>query len=301
MGINPHAPVVVGIDGSDEGACAADYGAWEARRRGTSLSLVYAHHPTPLWGPTNLILDEYAWERDWVRSLLEKTRAEVSETHPDLTVHAAAKTGGAAGVLVRESAEAGLVVVGTRATGGFMGHLAGSVAAQVAAHAQCPVMVIRGVAGRRCDMTAFEGRPVVVGVDGSEGAQHAIDYAVEQAVARDAEVHAVLAWSLFEIHDVGDIIPEDFDFDGEAAKADRLLDEALSGWRDRYPDLVIRHHAVHEVDPVRALLGEDENAGLYVVGSRGAGGFAGLLLGSTVDGLVRSAKAPVAVVHARRA
>lgn len=298
MTVNPHAPVVVGIDGSDEAACAADYGAWEASRRGVGLQLVYVHHPAPLWGPSNLILDEYAWERDWVRSLLEKTTTEVRAAHPDLTVHARARTGGAAGVLVDEAASAGTVVLGTRAAPGLLGHLAGSVAAQVAAHAACPVVIMRGVDGRTCPPATFVGKPVVVGVDGSAPSRHAIEYAVDQAVAREADLHAVLAWSVFTVHDEGGIVADGYDFDEESAKADRLLDEALTGWRDRYPDLRVRRHAVHQIDPVRALLDESEGAGLIVVGSRGIGGFAGLLLGSTVDGLVRQATSPVAVVHA---
>jgi nucleotide-binding universal stress UspA family protein len=289
--------VVVGVDGSDEAACAADYAAWEAGRRGTALEIVYAHHPAPLWGPSNLILDDYAWERDWVRSLLKQTVVDVTAAHPDLIVRASAKRGGAAGVLVDESQSAGLVVVGTRASGGLLGHLAGSVAAQVAAHAAGPVIVMRGVSGRRYDPNSFRGRRVVVGVDGSAEAQVAISYAVEEAVARDAQLHAVMAWSLFDVHDVGGIIPDVYDLDEESAKADRLLDEALTGWLDRYPDLRIIRHVVHDVDPVQTILSFGIDAGLYVVGSRGVGGFAGLLLGSTVDGLVRHANAPVAVVH----
>jgi nucleotide-binding universal stress UspA family protein len=298
MSMNPHAPVVVGIDGSDEAACAADYGAWEAHRRGVQLRLVYAHHPAPLWGPSSFILDEYSWTRDWVRSLLTKSADEVRASHPDVTVHSEAKAGGAAGILVAESANANLIVVGTRATGGVFGHLVGSVAAQVAAHASCPVMVMRGTSGRRCDMTSFTGKPVVIGVDGSQESQSAIPYAVEQAVARDADLHAVLAWSLFDVHDVGEIIPEGYDIGEEEAKADRLLDEALTGWLDRYPDLRVHRHVVHELDPVRAILDESSDAGLIVVGSRGVGGFVGLLLGSTVDSLVRQAPVPVAVIHA---
>jgi nucleotide-binding universal stress UspA family protein len=297
MSTNPQAPVVVGIDGSDEAACAADYGAWEAKRRGVELHLIYVHHPAPLWGPSNLILDEYTWERDWVRSLLQKSIDEVRGGHPDVVVHAAARTGGAAGVLVDESVEAGLIVLGTRSFGGFVGHLAGSVAAQVAAHAACPVVVVRGVPGRRCDMSMFTGKPVVVGVDGSESAERAIEFAVEQAVARDADLYAVLVWSVMDVHDVGDIVPETVDLGEEAAKADRLLDEAVVGWLDRYPDLRIHRHAVHDFDPLKVLLEECKGAGLVVVGSRGVGGFAGLLLGSTVDGLVRHAEVPVAVVH----
>jgi nucleotide-binding universal stress UspA family protein len=210
-------------------------------------------------------------------------------------VHAAERTGGPAGVLVDESTRAALVVVGTRSTGGLLGHLAGSVAAQVAAHASGPVVVVRGVESSR-RLPAFLGQRVVVGVDGSQASRPAIEFAVEQAVARQAELHAVLVWSVIDIHDVGIVVPDSFDFNEEAAKADRLLDEAMTGWLDRYPDLRVHCHAVHDLDPVRALLDQSEGAGLLVVGSRGTGGFADLRLGSTVDGLVRHATTPVAVV-----
>jgi nucleotide-binding universal stress UspA family protein len=92
-------------------------------------------------------------------------------------------------------------------------------------------------------------------------------------------------------HDVGEIIPAGYDIGEQAAKADRLLDEALTGSLDQYPDLRIHRHVVHDIDPVRAILAESIDAGLIVVGSRGLGGFAGLLLGSTVDSLVRQARA----------
>jgi nucleotide-binding universal stress UspA family protein len=297
MNTNQRAPVVAGIDGTDEAACAADYAAWEARRRGVEVQLVYAHPSAPLWGPGMPFLDEYTWERDWVRTLMEKSLHEVRDAHPGLVVHATVRAGGAAGVLVDASARAGMIVVGTQAGGGLIGHLTASVAAQVAAHAHCPVVVVRGVGGRRCDEASFVGRPVVVGVDGSEPARSAVAFAVEEAVARGVDLHAVMAWSAIEVHDIGEILGDRYDFSEEAAKADRLLDEALCGWRGDHPDLHIHRHAVHEMSPVRAILGEADGAGLVVVGSRGVGGFAGLLLGSTVDGLVRHSPTPVAVVH----
>ncbi len=297
MGDKLHGPVVVGVDGSDEAMCAADYGAWDAERRRVPLRLVYARRPAPLWGPSNVVIDEYSWERDWVRALLTRTKSDLADAHPDVRIEAVAASGGAAGVLVAESAGASLVVLGTRAAGGFRGHLSASVAVQVAAHAASPVIAVRGIAGRRCDRSAIEGRRVVVGVDGSLPSAAAIRFAVEQAVARDADVHAVLVWSLFDVHDEGPIVPADFDEGEEQEKSDRLLDEAMSGWRDRYPELRISRRAVHDLDPVEVLVEESHHAGLVVVGSRGHGGFLGLMLGSTVDGLIRNSHTPVAVVH----
>jgi len=202
-----------------------------------------------------------------------------------------------AGTLVAESTRASLVVVGTRATGGVRGHLAGSVAAQVAAHAGAPVVVVRDTEPRYLDPSGFAGRPVVVGVDCSEESIAAFAFAVEQAVARNAELHAVLVWDLSHIHDAGPLSPDTFDTDVEGEKAERLLAEATAGWSEQYPDLVIVRRTVHDTDAVEVLAHAALTAGLLVVGSRGHGGFLGLRLGSTVDGLVRESPVPVAVVR----
>jgi nucleotide-binding universal stress UspA family protein len=290
-------PVVAGIDGSDEAQCAADYGAWEAAHRGASLRLVYARRPMPLWGPATPLMDEYGWEQEWVRTLLSKTTAELKDAHPDLLIEATAISGRAAGVLVGESSRAGLVVVGTRAAGGLRGHLSASVAVQVAAHASCPLVAVRGIPGRRCDASAFADRPVVVGLDGSEHSQAAVAYAVQQAVDRDVPLRAVLVWSLFDIDDARAVSAADSASANDQQRSERLLSEALAGWSERYPDLRVTLNAIHDLDPVNILVEQSRDAGLVVVGSRGEGGFLGLRLGSTVDGLIRNAHCPIAVVH----
>jgi nucleotide-binding universal stress UspA family protein len=50
MTCDPRGPVVVGVDGSAEAARAAEYAAWDARRRNVPVRLVFAHRPTPMWG-----------------------------------------------------------------------------------------------------------------------------------------------------------------------------------------------------------------------------------------------------------
>jgi nucleotide-binding universal stress UspA family protein len=287
-------PVVVGVDGSDEAACAADYGAWESRRRAAELWLVFAYSPASLWGPAIPALRE----DDWVRPLVEKCVQEVRDAHPGLVVHARARTGGAAGVLVDESARASMIVMATQSSGGLVGHLAPSVAAQVVAHAHCPVVVVRGAGGRHLPEASFTG-PVVVGVDGSEPARLAMAFAVEEAVSRKVELHAVMAWSVLEVRDIGSILGDRYDQREAQDRAERLLDEELAGWREHHPDLIIQPHVVPEPSPVQALLARAEGASLLVVGSRGVGGFTGLLLGSTVDSLVRHSPTPLAVIHGR--
>jgi nucleotide-binding universal stress UspA family protein len=290
-------PVVAGIDGSDDAVRAATYGAWEATRRRMPLRLVFAHQPTPMWSPGVLVADEYRWENDWVRAQLDAADKKIRNSYPDLRIEWAIVNASPAGALVDESRHASLVVVATHAIGGLVGHLSGSVAAQVAAHAHCPTIVARPTTYAELDPATFADRPIVVGLDGSRESEHAMDFAVEQAVARQTTLHAVYAWNVLEVHNIGAIVPDQFVNADEEAKALRLLTEATEGWTDRYPDLRIVRRVIHSLDPVDALTHARRDAGLIVVGSRGHGGFLGLRLGSTVDALIRNASAPVAVVR----
>jgi len=286
-----HGPVVVGVDGTEEAKRAAVYGAWEAHRRRLPLRLVFAAPPLPPLGALAVISDN---DHRWAFDQFDEVEKLVRATYPELDIERAVPTGSPAGVLVGESDRAGLVVIGTQATGGIVGHLSGSVAAQVASHARAPVVVVRG--GRQGDPEMFRGWPVVVGVDGSPESERAVGFAVEQAIARGADVHAVYVWNIIDVHDLG-ISAEDYVRADEEAKAERLLTEATSGWADRYPEVTIVRHAENRLDPIGALSQIAEDAGLIVVGSRGHGGFLGLRLGSTVDGLIRYAPVPVAVVR----
>jgi nucleotide-binding universal stress UspA family protein len=297
MNTAPVRPVVVGIDGSDQAAAAVRYAAWEARRRHAELRLVFAHQPTTLWSPSTLLLDDYLGEQEWVQGLLESSAKLVTDGWPDLVVHAVARIGGAAGILVEESATASLVVMGTRATGGFVGQLMGSVSAQVAAHAEVPVIVLRPTDSDRLDRP--DAAPVVVGVDGSEESVGALAFAAEEALARDAPLHVVLVWDLVSLDDAGPFEPTAYDPDRQRDKAERLLAEVVAGWAERHPELRLTSAAVKALDVVGALGDAARDAGLLVVGSRGHGGFLNLRLGSTADGLIRHAPVPVAVVRGR--
>lgn len=145
-----HGPVVVGIDGTEETKRAAIYGAWEAHRRRVPLRLVYADVPPPPLCPLVVIADD---DHLWAHEQFAAAEKLVSVGYPELRVETAVVAGSPAGMLVAESKRASLVVVGTRATGGLAGRLGGSVAAQVAAHAQAPVVVMRG--SRQVAQTRF--------------------------------------------------------------------------------------------------------------------------------------------------
>lgn len=95
-----------------------------------------------------------------------------------------------ASTLLSQAQDAGLVVVGSRGVGGFRGLLVGSVSATLAAHAPCPVIVVRP----HRQGTAFPASPrgqIVVGVDGSEISTAAVRFALQEAARRHVGVVAV--------------------------------------------------------------------------------------------------------------
>jgi nucleotide-binding universal stress UspA family protein len=294
MNASLHPPVVAGIDGTEAGRTAARYAAWEASRRQVGLRLVFAFQPTPLWGPATVITDDDIWEQPWVRDLLSGTAKEIAAEYPHLPIDAVAVSGSPAGALVTESHRAGLVVVGTKASPGIRGRIAGSVAAQVAAYSRGPVLVTRVEPDAAGSSTA----PVMVGLDGSPQSLHAMSAAVDEALARGTSVHAVYVWDEDRIDEMSAAPAETLQLEWDPDKAERLLTEATAGWSDRYPDLKITRECVRGTDVVDALCGATVAAGLLVVGSRGRGGFLGLRLGSTVDALVRRVAVPLLVIHA---
>ena len=84
-----------------------------------------------------------------------------------------------------------------------------------------------------------------------------------------------------------------------AEEEQTLVSESLAGWQERYPDVVVRRHSVRGL-PVEALVRQSENACLVVLGTRGRGGFKGLLLGSVSQGVIHRSHCPVAIVHAAK-
>lgn len=134
---------------------------------------------------------------------------------------------------------------------------------------------------------------IVVGVDGSEGADRALRYAVEEAGRRGSTVEAVLVWALLDQPGV----PEERQFDpafGEA-KARAYLDAAVERAVGDHPGVTVTPVVVCDL-PARGLLEAAAGADLLVVGARGLGGFAGLLLGSVSQQVVNHAPCPVVVV-----
>ncbi|WP_229680067.1 universal stress protein [Saccharopolyspora thermophila] len=264
--------VVVGVDGSESSAQAARWATAEAARLAAPVHLL-------------LVNDDPAREafaKQTVHDLAERCRLD----HPELDITADVDDGHPAAELIHRSDAALLLVVGSRGHGAFRDALLGSISTSVAAHARCPVVVVRG--------HETESGPVVVGVDNSTGSRTALHYAFEAANRRHTELVAVQA--LPDTYFTGSAYPQP-DRRDLHDRADLHLSEQLSGWCADYPDVPIRREVAAQ-HPVTALCDAARHAQLLVVGHRGHGGFAGLLLGSVANGVLHHAPCPVAIVRA---
>ncbi len=137
---------------------------------------------------------------------------------------------------------------------------------------------------------------IVVGVDGSTSAKQALSFAVQEATLRDARLRAVAGWhmSTMGYEGVGfgpDIDPSIFDMSAAAA-----LEAALDALGERANGLEIER-VVRMGGPAEVLVEEARSADLLVVGSRGHGGFVGLLLGSVSHQCAMHASCPVVIVR----
>jgi nucleotide-binding universal stress UspA family protein len=287
--------VVAGVDGSECGLQAVRWAAAEALQRQLPLRLVAAHAwPSGgLVGDPGLGVDYRAVLRDVVLGHLATAAADARQVAPELDIEQVEVTGYPVPVLLGESAHAEIVVLGDRGLGGFTGLLIGSVAVEVTAHASCPVIVVRG---SEPDRTGPRPEPVVVGVDGSPTSEAATAFAFEAASLRRVPLVAVHVWR--DVLVDATMAPL-LDWDVIDSDEREVLAERLAGWTEKYPDVPVRRLVARD-RPARALVEESGRAQLVVVGSRGRGGFHGLLLGSVSQALLHHAHCPVAVVRSSR-
>ena len=190
--------------------------------------------------------------------------------------------------LLDASREAALVVIGARGHGLVAGYVLGSVSQHVTRHASCPVVVVRGPRDP-------QARRIVVGVDGSPDDQRTLNFAFDVAEVEGATVVAVHGRDVAAMNgpwDV-DVAPAVAD---EMERAERLLAEAVAGLRQDHPDVAVEL-APMPMPATQALASASSTASLVVVGTRGRGGFVGLLLGSVSSTVLQHAQCPVAVVR----
>lgn len=274
------AHILVGYDGSPESAEALRWAIDEARIRRLSITVCHVWHwpypAEPFGSPA----------RAYIRRMAEQTAeagaAVVAACAPQLAVRTRAVLGPTAEMLLALSREADALVLGHRGTGGFAELSVGSVAGQVAAYADRPVIVVR--------KPTDGGGGVVAGVDGSASSDAVLAFATEEAALRRIPLTVVCSWWDAATVPAVPVIETEKIRRAAAEQIERLV--AL--WREKYPYVAVRTMMVGE-PPRQALLAASQTARLLVVGRHGSARPPGPL-GSTGQAIVQAATCPVAVV-----
>ena len=277
--------VVVGVDASSAAVRATRFAAEEAVRRSAPLRIVHALS----WfdGTTSppAELDVPGLLEAGASALVEALAASVAELLPEGRVHTAVTEGDPVEVLGAASSDASLVVVGGRGVGGVEGLLLGSTAGGLVAHADCPVVVLPQDTAVR----ASGRQSVVVGVEG-RGDEEVLAFAFGEAAARRTDLVAVHAWQDVVLETAFRSLGPLAEWTGVMADEERVLAEALAGWREKEPDVAVREVVVRD-KAARALVAAGLTAALLVVGHHRH-----RRLGSTTHAVLHRANCPVAVV-----
>ncbi|WP_330342439.1 universal stress protein [Streptomyces sp. NBC_00557] len=283
-------PIVVGVDPDPVHRMALAWAADEAVRRRLPLLAVHVEG-VPTRGYRRPEVPP-SWE-DWNEALhkagqqvLGQAVDFVSDRHPQLQVDALLAEGDPVWVLREQSRNATAVVLGSR-------HLSrkqevfgsASVALPVMARTHCPLVVVP-----EPEHVTEEPEYFVVGVDGSEHSAAAVDVAFEEAAQRGARLRALLVWEPGPLRVFDEHQPQQ--------ECRRLLSEIVAGRQARYPEVDL-HHEVLVGHPVQVLTDASAHALGLVVGTRGRGGFTGMLLGSVSQGVLHHARCPVIAVPTR--
>ena len=274
--------IVVGIDSSGNAARAAEWAARTATDRGgTPLHLVHAlnqPHGTSMVDPAASVKAVH----DAAAELLAQAAEALRTRHPNLTITTQISELGAAESLVALSREAELVVTGTRGHGGFAGMLLGSVSHKTAAHAHCPVVVVREEASENVR------NEIVLGVEPDQ-ALAPIRFAFATAARFGASVTAIRAW-----------IPQStyggyFTMTPATDEQHGDVDQLLKATREEFPQVPVSTQFVNE-NAVTALIDASDGARLVVIGAHHHHGPLSIGTGYVVQGLLAHARTPVAVI-----
>lgn len=286
--------VVVGVDGSPASKSALDWALAQARARQARLHLVCVYE-LPSYAadflPTDtstIPTDERGLllgaAKDMVASLVREVEGQGVEVTSSL------EYGDPTEILVEMSKKAALVVVGghDHRGGRLADRLLRTVSSAVPSNAYCPTAVIPAL-----DRSVMPVENIVVGVDGSDRAKTALQRAVWEADRWGAKLHVV---ACVNIAAAAWVPPEAFQEDFLDDVVDSVKIQLAGVDEGRKIDVDVR--AV-EGNPAEVLTAASQDADLLIIGTRGRGGFAGLLLGSTSQNVLAHATSPTIVVPKR--
>lgn len=286
-GTPPAVGIVVGVDLSPSCQGALTWAGDTAALYGIPLTILVAHPDAE----GDVEVEEYAED---LEGGIQTAVAGVRERHPGLVVHGVRYPTPPVQSLLDASATAELLVVGARGWEGFTGLLVGSTALNVVPYAKCPVVVVHPTPAS----TATDEQPqphagqVVLGYDGSVAANAAAALAIRHAAALGVGVAAITVHSRRRHVTITQIDP------AAAApgspEASFWAPVILSG--NSFPDVPITYWEA-EGRPGAVLVEQSRGSALLALGSRGRGGFRGLVMGSVSQQLMAHAQCPVGVLH----
>ena len=289
---NARLGIVVGVDESPVAKVAVQWATRDAELRKIPLTLVHAISPeVATWPNVQLPPGLARWQRDRGRRLVDdafKVVEEASQRGGPAEIRTEILSSPAIPALVNLSKDAEMMVAGDQGSGRWPGRLLGSVSSRLLRYAHCPVAIIHD---QDPTMPDPGQAPVLVGVDGSPASELAIAIAFDEASRRNVGLIALHAWSDADVSDWPGI-----DWPATQPMAEEVLAERLAGWQDRYPDVEVNRVIVRD-KPARQLVQRSEDAQLVVVGNRGRGGFAEMLVGSVGESVAQMARVPVIVAR----
>ena len=291
----PGGAVVAALDGSHRDAAVIDWAGTEASAISAPLHLVHSVDlGTPLSAYGELLTSPDlvdTIERESVR-VVKAGRERVLAEHPELPVTTSLPTGAPAGALLDAADGARLLVVGSARKNRAERIVLGTTSMSVVAHSPCPVILVP----ENSDLVG-DGR-VVAGIDGSHHSRLAFRHALEAAEVRGKEVTAVTSWNVEVEGGVVVTEPGSPQWETVDRRYREMAEATIADERAEHPEVAVTVE-VHHGRAADTLVRVAEGADLLVVGSRGRGGFRGMLLGSVSQRVLALASCPVAVLHRR--
>jgi len=288
-------PIVVGYDTSDTADAALCWAGHIADRAGTGVNVVFAAQPqlVAYASTTSYGLWPSIEEQTFAEEVAREGAQRLEATHPQVKISTTASLESPTVALDKASEDASLVVVGSHGRGRLGSVMLGSTAYAVSGHARCPVIVARDAEAPLPDAD----HPIVVGSDGSEGSDRAVTAAATLAAQWDASLLVVTASASPEVSwgrpPSGFATVEAFT-ESRIGKATLTNQASVDAARQHAPQAfgVVLEGRAEDV-----VMHANAQAAILVLGSRGHGGLAGMLLGSTARNVLHQTSKPVMIVH----